>query len=63
MADDLGADLDQLLTQAGQRPRIKEGKGAIKWTRLSCRYPTADHPTHCRIAAQPRGIVHVFIVS
>ena len=24
--------------------------------------PTADHPTHRRIAAQPLGIVHVFVV-
>src|SRR6267154_5414782 len=23
--------------------------------------PTSDHPTHCRIAAQPLGIVHVFV--
>jgi hypothetical protein len=64
VADDLRADLDQLLFEARQRrfligsgvalsppaPSVssfmrtlaKEGKGAIRWTRLSCRLLEGD---------------------
>jgi hypothetical protein len=45
---------ESVVATSGVRPRwIKEGKGAIKWTRLSCRTPPPGTPFPGRMARDP----------